>query len=105
MKRFMYLSVAMLCLALTLLIGFHIGTRSVQAQAPEPITGYVVSQPSTQVSHYVMLSNGDVYRQIHDQSVGAVFGTPTPRFLGNFWGGTVPVSERTWGSTKDAYKK
>ncbi len=106
MKKAMYLSITMLCLALTLLIGFHLGSHSVQAQAPEPITGYRVLSPSqsTLVDHFLMLSNGDVSRQSHDKTFGAIFNEP-PTYVGNFWSGVpVPVSESTWGKIKGQFK-
>jgi len=33
MKRFMYLSIGVLCLSLSALIGFHVGSRTAQAQS------------------------------------------------------------------------
>ena len=42
-KRFMYISIGVLCLMVSALIGFHIGSQSAIAQAPEPITGYRIA--------------------------------------------------------------
>ena len=69
MKTVMYLSISILCLLLSALIGMHIGSQSAQAQAPEPISGYrvVLGGGSAWDSvHYVTLSNGDVYARIHN---------------------------------------
>jgi len=93
MKRFMYLSIGLMCMAITLLIGFHLGSHSVQAQAPEAINGYRVYQAGTLINHFIMLSNGDVYRQTHEQGATTPFSGAPAFFVGNFWGGTVPVSE------------
>jgi len=102
MRKFFYLSAGLMCLAITFAIAFHLGSRSVNAQAPEPITGYRVGFASGLFHHYVMLSTGDVYLK---QGVGQFGQTGAPVFVGNFWAGTVPTSESTWGSVKDAYKK
>jgi hypothetical protein len=45
MKRFMYFSIAVLCLMVSALIGFHIGSESAQAQAPR--AAITPSSPST----------------------------------------------------------
>jgi hypothetical protein len=53
----------------------------------------------TQVYHYILLSNGDVYRQ------EAIVGSPhvftgDPSFVGNFWDGAVSTDQSTWGNVK-----
>jgi hypothetical protein len=105
MKKLMYLSISILCLSISALIGFHVGSQSVQAQAPELITGYGVIRHvgDNLVDHFVMLSNGDVWKQ---DSVDDDFGTPTrsPVYMGNFWGGTVPTGATSWGQIKGEYK-
>jgi len=45
MKRFMYFSISILCLSIAALIGFYIGSESVQAQAPR--AAITPSSPST----------------------------------------------------------
>lgn len=47
-KRFAHMSFGVLCLMVSALIGFHLGSQSAQVQAPEPITGYrtVATGPS-----------------------------------------------------------
>ena len=96
MKRFFYFSVSFLCLALAALIGFHIGSRSVEAQsAGLSIAGF------TQDDHfYVILSNGDVYSD-------NLPGSGDPIYRGNFFGDNPPVnaSESTWGDVKNQFKK
>ena len=43
MKRFMMFSVSVLCLAVAVLIGFHVGSQRVEAQAPaEVIATHIV---------------------------------------------------------------
>ena len=106
MKRFMYLSIGVLCLMLAVVAGYHLGSQSAQAQVPEPITAYRVVSGSSLTDHFVMLSNGDVYRQVHDPIYGATFNSP-PTKVGNFWtgqGGAVPTSNESWGTIKDKSK-
>ncbi len=102
MKKFFYLSAGLMCLAITLLVGFHIGSRSVQAQAPGIVVGVAAGNTT---SMGLILENGDVWV---NQAPGAPARFMNPAVpLGNFWTGAapVPVSEQTWGSVKDAYKK
>lgn len=102
MKKLMYLSISMLCLAITMLIGFHIGSQSVKAQAPEAISGYRIYQDGGHVRHFVLLSNGDIYRRQHPQ--GSESLAPLV-YLGNFWeGGPVPTSPQSLGGVKEQYK-
>ena len=109
MKRLFYFSVSVLCLALASLIGFHIGSRTVEAQSADlPIEGYSVVQASSNSSffhHYVIYSNGDVYRRTIDVTTDEF--TPEHLFVGNFFDGEAPVnaSESTWGNVKNQFKR
>lgn len=105
MKRFMYLSIGVLCLMLAATVGYHLGSQTAQAQAPETITGYRVVNGPSLTDHFVMLSNGDVYRQSHGSVYGTTFNT-IPTKVGNFWtgqGGAVPTEQKTWGAVKGQY--
>lgn len=77
-RRFMLVSIGILCLMLAALIGFHIGNGSVRAQAPEggPIVGFVWEG----AVHHVILANGDMY------SNSANLRGPA-EFIGNIWTG------------------
>ena len=89
MKRLVYLSMTMLCLALAALIGFHLGGRPVEAQTPEPITDYRIAVAGGQIVHYVMLSNGDVWAQRHAMDANEFSPSDAkPTLVGNFWGKT-----------------
>jgi len=109
MKHFFYFSISVLCLAIAALIGFHIGSRSVEAQSTDlPIEGYSVVQApadSPYFHHYVIYSNGDVYRRTLDVNTDEF--TPEHLFVGNFFDGEAPVnaSESTWGNIKNQLKK
>jgi hypothetical protein len=76
------------------------GPQPAQAQAPEVINGYRVVTYNTTGHHFVMLSNGDVYKQdrpLHEDS----FGGAAPKYMGNFWSGApVPTSNSSWGEIK-----
>jgi len=107
-KRFMFLSVGILCLSLSALIGFHIGGRTARAQAP----GASLSYSNFGSAQFVMLDNGDVYWNFNDGPLVpaggnffASFTTPAG-YLGNFWTGEtgpVPVSPESWGTIKNKY--
>jgi hypothetical protein len=65
MKRFMFVSIGVLCLMVSALIGFYIGSESAQAQAPR--TEITPSSPSTGIvvsldwSGYVLDQLGQVW--------------------------------------------
>lgn len=104
MKRFALFSFSILCLMLAVAVGFHLGSHSAMAQAPEAITGYrTVVVGSTNILHFVMLSNGDVY--VHQSNYdGPWINTLQP--VGNFWSDApVSTSPESWGAIKDQYKK
>jgi len=100
----MYLSIGLLCLSLSALIGFHVGHRTAQAQAPEPIAGVMGSYQTSQMRYAVMLSNGDVYENTWHGAIGTFQEPPTYR--GNFWySEPVPTEQSTWGGIKSQLNK
>lgn len=105
MKKLMYLSIAILCLSISALIGFHIGSQAVQAQAPEPISGYrVVLDSGNGDRYFVMLSNGDVYYR-HGPYSDHSWDADPPEYFGNFWQGRgVPTNQTNWDQIKGEYK-
>jgi hypothetical protein len=116
MKKFMQFSISVLCLTIAALVGFHIGSGKAQAQS-----GTIVSFASGIEGggvHYVILSNGDVYRQrtFNQGATGSsacdgAYGLATycapPDYIGNFWTGTSPVglSPASLGTVKSNYRK
>jgi hypothetical protein len=128
MKRFMYLSISVLCLSVSALIGSHIGTRSAQAQAPGPIysdTGIVTHFAEWMLDQYGQTwfigsswerTAPDVpswlFNQIkswhltviitQDNSAWKWNGTEWVN-LGPWPGGPVPTSPNTWGDVKGKY--
>jgi len=98
MKRFMYLSIGLLCLSLSALIGFHVGSRTAEAQ-PEMVSGTHQFRDNVWT---VMLSNGDVYINNYHPILDK-FEEPA-RYLGNFWNGDpVQTDQGTWGGVKGKY--
>lgn len=116
MKRFMQFSIGTLCLAISAMVGFHLASGSAQAQSPGMVIGFASGVESG--THYVMLSNGDVYRQ-RTFNHGAAGSSPCdqayslntycapPDYIGNFWSGgqPIPTSPSTLGSVKSNYRK
>jgi hypothetical protein len=77
MKKLFYFSLSILCLSVSALIGFHIGSTSVRATTPSTeIAGYVIWNEEA----HVMLENGDMYRNNVIPR-----GPAVP--VGNYWGG------------------
>ncbi len=101
MKRFMMFSVSVLCLAVAVLIGFHVGSQRVEAQAPADISGYRVVSDTQYNWHCVMLPNGDVYQRQYSKGVHY---WSEANYLGNYWDGTVSTGQSTWGDVKGLKK-
>ena len=105
MKRFMYFSVSVLCLAFAALIGFYIGSHQVEAQVQDPISGYCVLSDGTYIYHFTMLSNGDTY--IRHSTIywnnPIEFLHPEPKYYGNFWEGAVSTDKSSWGDIKGQF--
>ena len=107
MKRFMYLSIGLLCLSVSALIGFHFGSRTAEAQAPDAVTGYSMGVDGDFRVHYVMLSNGDVYANHNHESLSHPKGlfAQSAEYRGNFWTGqTVQTNQESWGGVKSKYE-
>lgn len=86
MKRFMFLSIGVLCLAIAVLIGFYVGSQQAKAQAPRAeIVGYAIDSSNR---HYVLLANGDVFIRPAAISSMTHFEPLSPATLmGNYWSG------------------
>ncbi len=86
MKRFMQLSIGVLCLAITALIGFQLGARNAIAQKPAD-GGIAVPTIAVQGDHvYVMNQAGEVWvRSVDDASYPTKFKTGA-RSLGKIYG-------------------
>ena len=86
MKRFMYLSIALVSIAVSFLAGLRIAARSHRPAPIHYVVETLVMDGHRIRLHYVMLSNGNVYVQDDD------FSQDTLTFLGNFWaGGPIPT--------------
>ena len=100
MKRFMYLSIGVLCLMLAVVAGYHLGSQTAQAQAANDVTG---SHWNGEHTWTVMLANGDLYKNSRHPFL-CIFEEPAT-YLGNFWNGApVPTSSESWGSIKNKSK-
>jgi hypothetical protein len=77
MKNLFYLSLSILCLSISALIGFHVGSTTVHATASKTaIASHVIWEDEV----HVILENGDMYRNNVIPRGPAVS-------VGNFWGG------------------
>ena len=90
MKRFTLLSIGILCLALSALVGFHVGNRTVQAQTTETV--FLTSQYANGNGYTVIaiLPNGDVYER-ECRNYDPFDPTKPALFFGNFWDDNPPV--------------
>jgi hypothetical protein len=90
-KNFFYLSLAILCLSVSALIGFHIGSTSVRAKTPgHAIASHVFWKDEA----HVMLENGDMYRN-------SVIPRGPAVYVGNFWGGERFAPEKSAPERED----
>jgi hypothetical protein len=108
MKRFMFLSVGVLCLAIAALIGFYIGGQNAKAQSSVPVAGFSAAYYYSpgEVRCFVMQPNGDVYdRGTRETNDGIVFVNVPARLVGNYWEGAIATNKSTWGDVKEQYKK
>ena len=101
MKRFMFLSIGVLCLAVATLIGFYIGSRSAVAQAPAEAQ-YFYAKDGNYNLYRAILPNGDIYKNV-DEGGPLLYATPT--YAGNFWGNSVGTDKSSWGGVKGQYNK
>ena len=80
MKKLFYLSLSLLCLSLSALIGFHIGSTASHADTPgNQIAGFVIWSDEA----HVILENGDMYRN-------SVIPRSRPILVGNYWSDGAP---------------
>jgi len=63
MKHLMYLSISILCLSVSLLIGFHLGVKSAKAETVDPTPpGSILAVTDTNAGHlYVRTTSGEVW--------------------------------------------
>ena len=103
-KRFAYFGVGVLALMMAVVVGFHVGSPSVSAQAPGVIAEYFMELGSKNC-HYLVMENGDVWvREAINCSDDARWLQPAV-FMGNFFdGGPIPTSPSTWGKVKGQYE-
>ena len=86
-KRFALVSFGLLCLSLAALIGFHLGSHSASAVAPEATSDWRVTQfDEDKVYYHVLVSNGDVFVRTLTLADGQL-DDPPATFAGNFWDG------------------
>jgi hypothetical protein len=130
MKRFMYLSIGLLCLSLSALIGLHIGHKTACAgHVNHNTSGLVAIQSFSLLDEYgVAWSINDNYEwistsvqtppipvsQIKFWSVGFFVTTDNVayKWSGDTWvncglwpGGTVETKQESWGNLKGKYNK
>lgn len=106
-RRFMFVSIGVFFLALSALIGFHIGSRTAVAQV-NPLLSFTAADDNT---HYVIDAIGDVWVQEPAEIPGAscagnswlAYCEPA-RYIGNFFTGPpLATSPETWGGIKNKY--
>lgn len=98
MKRFMFLSIGVLCLAIAVLIGFYVGSQRADAQTPAGTVFFAEGS-----AYQAILPNGDIYYNYYNINAGGLW--PAAAYRGNFWGGTVSTDKSTWSGMKEQYKK
>jgi hypothetical protein len=89
-KRFALVSFGVLCLGITALIFNNLMTPKADAEAGKTIVGYVTDGVGSH--HFVITSNGDIYRndginvvrKPNGDVLVADFGSD-PTYIGNFW--------------------
>jgi len=85
--RFFLFSVSVFLLTLSVFLACQIFEPGTVAQAPEPLSGWLVEDANiSNVRHFIMLSNGDMY--IRRMSSAGIWAGDAPTFAGNFWGST-----------------
>jgi len=82
MKRFLYASIATLCLSIAAVIGFHIGSQSVRAQSSKTTEGGLTVQGD---QLYVCNLAGDVWVRTLDSEGYPKSWQGQPRYVGNIF--------------------
>jgi hypothetical protein len=106
MKRFMFLSIGVLCLAIAVLMGSYVGSQRAVAQSAPTVVGLAEDAGNRDV--WVVLSNGDIYRRVWAAYSSTDFyfpdNSPTD-YVGNIWGNTISTDKSTWSGVKGSYNK
>ena len=93
MKRFMYLSISILCLSVSLLIGFHFGNKNAGAGYVDPTpAGNVISASDDGLHLYVLNTSGEIWllsRAVAGWSGPFIRTPPLPVPISDvaYWGG------------------
>ncbi|HEY3216361.1 MAG TPA: hypothetical protein VGK93_07705 [Candidatus Eisenbacteria bacterium] len=100
-KRFFYVCAGLLCLA----IAYHLGARNAGAQSGSMVSGFAAEgtgiDPNRANGMFsVMTPNGDIFARYMDSGGGG----GSLRYVGNFWDGTTPTQQSTFGSVKARYR-
>ena len=95
MKRFLMFSISVLCLAVAVLIGFHISSNKAEAQTEE--IKYFFDRTSSYFTYIAITPTGDVY---YHQLIDNHGMNTAPSYVGNFWGDLVSTDQSTWGGIK-----
>ena len=95
MKRLMQISIMLMCLSITLMVGVHIGQKAANAQGGSVIGGATQPDSNSQIGIY--MENGDWY--LHDPTANP--GSQLTS-MGNIFTGTA-VESSTWGQIKTRY--
>ena len=95
-RKFFFVCAGLLCLALA----YHLGAKSVAAQANSQVAGVVADACHGLI---VVTPNGDVFAR-PNQVCAEPFNGP-PVYAGNFWSGAgpTPAKPETWGRVKARY--
>ena len=113
MKRLLMFSLSIFLLTFSAALVFHMDSEPAEAQSGGMIVGF----SGDNSAHYVVLSNGDVYRQrtfnqgaVDGNACDTAYGYATycgaPDYIGNFWsGGVVATHNSTMGGVKSLYGK
>jgi hypothetical protein len=100
MKRVLMFSVSVLYLAVSVLIGFNVGSQRVEAQDASTAVFYIYNPDLNAAANpriVAIIPGGETYMQQVDDS--GHFNGP-PNYVGNFWDGTVSINQSTWGNVK-----
>jgi hypothetical protein len=104
MKRFMFLSIGVLCLAIAALIGFNVGSQQAKAQSSEIVSVYCDNQGYS----VAFLTNGDAYvRRLIVGTDCSYWSFDPACYAGNYWShsDTISTNKSTWSGVKGQYPK
>ena len=95
MKRLVQISIMLMCLSITLMVGVHIGQQAATAQGTGVLAA--ATQPDSNSKINIYMENGDWYRHDPTANPGSQLES-----LGNIFTGTA-VNSSTWGQIKTRY--